>query len=80
MSTAITLSMLWKQAISDASGITPEVTTYIPLDSETSEELGTDRKGTASFEFDPAYKADGETSKAYRVISEGNVLALKAGL
>ena len=37
------------KAISDASGITPAVTTYIPLDFETSTELGTSRRGTASF-------------------------------
>ena len=69
-----------KQAISDASGITPQVATYIPLDYATSTELGTDRRGTASFEFDPSYEANGQTGKAYRVISEGTVLALKTGL
>ena len=68
-------------AITDASGITPAITTYIPLDFKTSQELGTSRKGTASFEFDPAYKdANDHTSRAYRVIAEGNVLALRLDL
>ena len=64
-------------AISAASGIASTITTYIPLDFETSTELGTSRRGTASFEFDRAYQANGQTSRAYRVISEGNVLALE---
>ena len=67
-------------AISDASGIMPAITTYIPLDFETSDELTTNRRGTASFEFDPAYQAGGMTSRAYRVISEGRVLALQTNL
>ena len=69
-----------KQAISDASGITPAVTTYVPLDFETSTELGENKRGTASFEFDPAYDSNGQTSRAYRVISEGTVLSLKTNL
>ena len=61
-------------------GIIPGVTTYNPLDFETSTELGTNRRGTASFQFDPKYTANGQTTRAYRVIAEGTVLALKTGL
>ena len=68
-------------AINMASGgIQPNVTLYDPLDFKDSDELGTDRRGTASFEFDPAYKSNGRTSRAYRIISEGRVLSLKTDL
>lgn len=66
--------------IIQATGFVPAITTYNPLDFETSTELGTDRRGTASFQFDPAYTANGQTGRAYRVIAEGNVLALRTNL
>ena len=70
-----------KEAINTASGgIQPTVVTYDPLDFVTSGDLGDDRRGTASFEFDPAYRSSGQTSRAYRIISEGRVLSLKTGL
>ena len=68
-------------AVNTASGgIQPAVTTYNPLDFEDSDELGTTSRGTASFQFDPKYQANGQTSRAYRIISEGRVLSLQTGL
>ena len=61
-------------------GLVPTITTYDPLDFQDSTELGTNRKGTASFEFDPAYNSNGASSRAYRIISEGTVLSLKTDL
>lgn len=58
----------------------PALTTYDPLDCDTSDVLGENRRGTASFQFDPAYLANGQTIRAYRVIAEGNVLPLRTGL
>lgn len=60
-------------------GIDPAITTYDPLDFD-SDVLGTNRRGTASFQFDPKYTVAGRTTRAYRVISEGNVLALRTGI
>ena len=68
-------------AVLSASGIMPVITTYVPLDFEMSEVLGTNKAGTASFEFDPAYTdTTGTTSRAYRVYAEGVLLALETGL
>lgn len=53
---------------------------YEPLDCK-DKELGKTKRGTAVFQYDPAYtNANGQTSKAYRVISEGVVLSLKQNL
>ncbi|MCJ1279853.1 hypothetical protein MMC21_007677 [Puttea exsequens] len=68
------------QAINDASGVSPTQKTYDPLDFETSTELGTNRRGTFSFEFDPKYNSNGQTTRAYRIIGEGNVYSLKTGI
>lgn len=68
------------EAIQDAAGIKASVKKYDPLDFETSTELGTNRRGTFSFQFDPKYKKNGETTKAYRIIGEGTVLSEKTGL
>ncbi|MCJ1370604.1 hypothetical protein MMC20_001817 [Loxospora ochrophaea] len=68
-------------AIGGAIGLQASITTYVPLDfGDETNELGTNRRGTASFEFDPAYTVGDKTSKAYRVISEGYVLSLKTDL
>ena len=67
-------------AIKDGSGVEPKITKYTPLDYETSKELGTNKRGTASIQFDPKYESNGKTTRAYRVISEGRVLSLKTGL
>ncbi|KAL9101795.1 MAG: hypothetical protein Q9163_002991 [Psora crenata] len=68
-------------AIKSASGITPQIMTYIPEDFATSETLGEDRKGTFSFQFDPKYKpGDGDATRAYRIIGEGVVYSEKTGL
>lgn len=75
-------------AIKDASGITAERKTYVPLDG-TDDDLGEDRRGAFSFEFDPNYKPDNvpkpkyigdglvDGLAAYRIIGEGEVYALR---
>ncbi|MCJ1267959.1 hypothetical protein MMC22_007845 [Lobaria immixta] len=68
------------QAIQDAAGIEATVKKYDPLDFETSTELGTNRRGTFSFQFDPKYNNNGETTRAYRIIGEGTVYSEKTGL
>ena len=69
------------QAINDATGgLQARITTYSPLDFETSTELGTSKRGTASFQFDPNYTDGGTTSRAYRVVIEGNLVSQKTGL
>ena len=68
------------QAISDASGVNPTQKTYDPLDFATSTELGTTRRGTFSFEFDPKYTTGGKTTRAYRIIGEGNVYSLQTDI
>ena len=68
------------QAIQDAAGIEASVKKYDPLDFETSDELGSNRRGTFSFQFDPKYNNKGESTRAYRIIGEGTVYSEKTGL
>lgn len=58
-----TANLLYPQAVVDAiqetvqraAGITATQTKYSPLDFETSPELGTNRRGTAAYQYDPKY-------------------------
>lgn len=68
------------QAIKDAAGIEASVKKYDPLDFETSTVLGTNRRGTFSFQFDPKYITNGGTTRAYRIIGEGTVYSERTGL
>ena len=70
-----------KKAIQDAAGLAPNVKTYIPLDFGTSTELGTTKRGTFSFQFDPKFKKkNGGTTRAYRIIGEGVLHSEKTDL
>ena len=61
-----------KNAVSDASGLTPKIVSYVPLDWKKSPTLGTNQRGTAAAQYDPAYKPKPEDSpvKAYRLWME----------
>ena len=71
-----------KKAVSDASGLTVQTNTYVPLNWKTSPVLGTNERGTAAVQYDPAYKPqpDAEPGKAYRLWAGGQQLSEKTGL
>jgi len=68
------------KAISDSSGLQPRLIKYNPLDFKKSTILGTNRQGTFSFEFDPNFGVNGKSTRAFRVIAEGNLIDQVTGL
>ena len=68
-------------AVQTSTHITPAITRYNPLDCGNNT-LGTNRSGTAAYQFDPKYQAPGRdgTTKAYRIYSEGTVLSERTDL
>ena len=69
--------------IETATGITPNAPIrYTPEDWETSTVLGTNKLGTASYQYDPKYadpNNDNKVGKAYRVIVEGALISQRTG-
>ncbi|KAL8711201.1 MAG: hypothetical protein Q9220_004346 [cf. Caloplaca sp. 1 TL-2023] len=59
-----------KDAVKDGSGLDGKITSYVPLDSAKSPTLGTNQRGTAAIQYDPKFKKDDKTKKAYRVWME----------
>lgn len=61
-----------KSTVADASGLTPQIVSYVPLDWKKSPTLGTNQRGTAACQYDPAYKAQpgDNPTRAYRIWME----------
>lgn len=85
-----TANLLYPQEIVDAiqntvqqaTGITATQTRYSPLDYGTSTELGTSRRGTAIYQYDPKFadpNNENKVGKAYRIYSESELLSEKRG-
>ena len=67
--------------IQSSTGIQPTTTRYTPLDLN-DPALGTDRRGTAGYQYDPNYEnpENNEIGRAYRVYSESTLLRQRTGL
>ena len=63
-----------QNTVQGATGIVPQTVTYIPLDS-TDDTLGSNRRGTAAYQYDPNFNNNGVVGPAYRVFSESNLLS-----
>lgn len=61
-----------KKTVSDATGLTPQIVSYVPLDWKKSPTLGKNQRGTAAVQYDPAYKPKPKDKavKAYRLWME----------
>jgi len=62
-------------AVKDASGLTPEVTKYTPLNAKGNNDLGKNQRGTGATLFDPKYKKDknSDEKRAFRIYIENKL-------
>jgi len=68
--------------VQQAAGVTATQTKYSPLDFVSSTEWGTNRRGTAVYQYDPKFadhNYENKVGKAYRIYSESELLSEKKG-
>ncbi|KAL2037160.1 hypothetical protein N7G274_010156 [Stereocaulon virgatum] len=68
-----------QDTVQNAVNIAPQLITYVPEDFETSVVLGSNRLGTAMWQFDPKFEDGNSKVRAYRVFAESHLLSQKSG-